>query len=106
MFFVLLLLLASPISFSFKSLALYKQYELPTGANPLVSEQHLHKFAFFQRLPSQLVPVCSEGIRGSCMVLVLPKSPHVRRIMRDSVDLSLDVVLNSMLVFMEVVMGL
>ena len=49
MFFVLLLLLASPISISSKSLGLYKHYELPTGANPLVGEHHSHDFAFFQR---------------------------------------------------------
>ena len=40
------------------------------------------------------------------MVLVLPQSPHMRRIVRDSVNLSLDVVLNIMLVCMEVVMRL
>ena len=44
-----MLLLASPILFSSKSLDLYKHYELPTGANPLVGEHHLHEFAFFQR---------------------------------------------------------
>ena len=49
MFFVLLLLLAPPISISSKSLDLYKHYELPTGANPLVGEHHSHDFAFFQR---------------------------------------------------------
>ena len=49
MFFILLLLLASPISVSSKSLALYKQYKLPTGANPLAGKRHLHDFAFFHR---------------------------------------------------------
>ena len=40
------------------------------------------------------------------MVLILPQSPHVRRVARNAVYLGFDVVLNILLVCAEVVIGL
>ena len=48
--FCSLAICSSPYFIFLQSLVLHKQYELPTGANPLVGEQHLHELAFFQHV--------------------------------------------------------